>query len=81
MMFLTTNRVRSIDPAFDLRIDMTIHYPTLSEESRFRIWENFVGEEAAFWGTDKDELCDLCSHELNGRQIKNVVKLARMLVA
>ncbi|KAI3340168.1 P-loop containing nucleoside triphosphate hydrolase protein [Ustulina deusta] len=69
MMFLTTNRVRSIDPAFDLRIDMTIHYPTLSEESRFRIWENFVGEEAAFRGTDKDELCDLCSHELNGRML------------
>ncbi|OTA94097.1 hypothetical protein M434DRAFT_384647 [Hypoxylon sp. CO27-5] len=79
LMFLTTNRRDSIDPAFQSRIDLTIGYDDLAEDSRFGIWKNFIGENANFQGAGESKLRDLASHEMNGRQIKNVVKLAGML--
>ncbi|KAI1087279.1 P-loop containing nucleoside triphosphate hydrolase protein [Rostrohypoxylon terebratum] len=79
MMFLTTNRVESIDPAFESRIDLTIQYPELSETSRLNIWKTFIGKEPNFSGEGESKLAQLSSRELNGRQIKSVIKLARML--
>ena len=38
MMFLTTNRVSTIDPAFESRIDVSISYPDLTVELRCQIW-------------------------------------------
>lgn len=43
IMFLTTNRVSTFDPAFQSRIHISIDYPELSPESRRKIWENFLG--------------------------------------
>ena len=42
VMFLTTNRVASFDPAFESRIHLTINYPELSSDSRLHIWKTFV---------------------------------------
>ncbi|KAI5206781.1 P-loop containing nucleoside triphosphate hydrolase protein [Aureobasidium subglaciale] len=42
IMFLTTNRVATFDPAFQSRIHISIDYPDLSPESRRTIWENFL---------------------------------------
>lgn len=78
VMFLTTNRVSAFDPAFESRIHLTIHYPNLDYTSRLHIWKTFVniGDESSL---SEDELDELASVELNGRQIKNVVKTARLL--
>lgn len=43
IMFLTTNRVSTFDPAFQSRIHISIDYPDLSPDSRRKIWENFLG--------------------------------------
>ncbi|KAG9524365.1 P-loop containing nucleoside triphosphate hydrolase protein, partial [Aureobasidium melanogenum] len=43
IMFLTTNRVSTFDPAFQSRIHISIDYPELSPDSRRKIWENFLG--------------------------------------
>ncbi|TIA04199.1 P-loop containing nucleoside triphosphate hydrolase protein [Aureobasidium pullulans] len=42
IMFLTTNRVSTFDPAFQSRIHISIDYPELSPDSRRMIWENFL---------------------------------------
>lgn len=80
VMFLTTNRVEDFDPAFESRIHLTIHYPKLDLESRLRIWQAFVSRgmegESRIGG---EGLAELAKADLNGRQIKNVVKTARLL--
>lgn len=76
IMFLTTNRSHTIDLAFQSRIDLTIPYESLPESSRAAVWRNFIkGLESA----GEMNVEELASHPFNGRQIKNVVKLARML--
>ena len=41
-MFLTTNRVKTVDPAFQSRIHLTMTYTGLTTESRRMVWRNFV---------------------------------------
>ncbi|KAF2751847.1 ATPase [Sporormia fimetaria CBS 119925] len=86
ILFLTTNRISNIDAAFQSRIHVSLSYPDLTPTSRRQIWENFLrltdperkgglGE----WGDE--ELQELAKVELNGRQIKNVLKSAALLAA
>lgn len=82
MMFLTTNRVNTIDPAFESRIDVSINYPDLTEELRFQIWTKFLSRmERTKSGLDLTEadLRPLAQLDLNGRQIKSTVKTAQLL--
>ncbi|KAJ4268835.1 hypothetical protein NW762_002905 [Fusarium torreyae] len=81
VMFLTTNRVSTFDPAFESRIHLTIHYPKLDLSSRFHIWKTFVTLGSDNSGLSEADLEELAREELNGRQIKNVVKTARLLAA
>ncbi|KAL6703446.1 hypothetical protein ACN47E_009620 [Coniothyrium glycines] len=81
LLFLTTNRVDNIDAAFQSRIHISMAYPDLTVESRRHIWENFLkGLDAQQQWTDED-VTDLAKVELNGRQIKNVLKSAALLAA
>ncbi|KAK8152426.1 P-loop containing nucleoside triphosphate hydrolase protein [Phyllosticta citribraziliensis] len=79
VMFLTTNRVEDFDHAFESRIHLTIHYPQLDVDSRLLIWRTFVQPDSAKSSFTEDNLKELANTELNGRQIKNVVKTARLL--
>ncbi|XXH01683.1 hypothetical protein Hte_008044 [Hypoxylon texense] len=81
VMFLTTNRVASFDPAFESRIHLTIHYPLLDFEARRHVWRIFVKPDSASSSVDEKELESLARPELNGRQIKNIVKTARLLAS
>ncbi|MCJ1404796.1 hypothetical protein MMC11_008022 [Xylographa trunciseda] len=82
IMFLTTNRVEAIDPAFESRIDVAFNYKELSVAPRRQIWSNFImrlpEEEREIDGIDFDTLAKI---PLNGRQIKSAVKTAQMLAA
>jgi hypothetical protein len=78
-MFLTSNRISDFDPAFESRIHLTIHYPPLDIPSRLHIWKIFIdiaGSETLLSTADFETLAKI---ELNGRQIKNIVKTARLL--
>lgn len=85
VMFLTTNRIDAFDPAFESRIHLTIQFPKLDLESRLHVWRTFVrpkstsAKYASVVGDD--DLRQLAIRELNGRQIKNIVKTARLLAA
>jgi hypothetical protein len=78
IMFLTTNRADNIDPAFESRITLCIHYKDLESSSRFKIWTNLLN--AAKIKSINTEAIDRLSHfKLNGRQIKQVIKSAGAL--
>ena len=47
IMFLTTNRVSTLDQAFQSRIHISLDYPELSMESRRQIWINFLDRHNA----------------------------------
>ncbi|KAL1607619.1 hypothetical protein SLS60_002553 [Paraconiothyrium brasiliense] len=85
VMFLTTNRVDAFDPAFESRIHLTIQFPKLDFDSRLHVWRTFVrpkSTKSKYASNIRDEdLQQLATKDLNGRQIKNIVKTARLLAA
>lgn len=79
ILFLTTNRVKCFDEAFHSRISIAIRYDDLDEDSREKIWSNFF-KFAGIEDLDKKEvLSELKKYELNGRQIKNLIRLSQSL--
>lgn len=77
-MFLTTNREEVIDEAFRSRITLRLNYPDLNSESRYKIWMSLLGV-AGFSISDVGGLSEnVSSVKLNGRQIRNVVRLLRV---
>lgn len=81
ILFLTTNRVTTFDEAFKSRIHMPIRYTDLSVESRAQIWRNFCKRVPGGVDIDDKGIAKLAQHDLNGRQIKNVLKAAESLAA
>ncbi|CAI6267882.1 unnamed protein product [Periconia digitata] len=85
VMLLTTNRVDSFDPAFESRIHLTIDFPKLDFQSRLQVWRTFVrpGNTESNYASDLShaEIEKLALAEMNGRQIRNIVKTARLLAA
>lgn len=79
IMFLTTNRVETFDPAFQSRIHISIQYPELSVESRRTVWKNFLAVGRVKHDISERQLDALSHMNMNGRQIKNVLKTAQLL--
>jgi hypothetical protein len=78
-MFLTSNRIHDFDTAFESRIHLTIHYPPLDIPSRLHVWRTFVQIGDLETGLSDKDLKTLAKIEFNGRQIKNIIKTARLL--
>ncbi|KAM0269821.1 hypothetical protein ACHAQH_009659 [Verticillium albo-atrum] len=76
ILFLTTNSVRTLDPALESRITLAIKYKELSREGRAQIWKGCFENVPGPKNFDYDELAE---EGLNGRQIKNAVRLALSL--
>ncbi len=75
ILFLTTNRVKVFDEAFQSRIHISLHYQDLSVEAKRQIWSAFFVKA----GMDVDSLSEadwysLSHAKVNGRQIKNAVR-------
>ena len=83
ILFLTTNRVESLDPAFQSRVQCALRYSPLDTASRARIWNDLLerraGNGSGGANTPPFHVSQLASHELNGRQIKNTMQLAMTL--
>jgi len=79
IMFLTTNRISTIDPAFLSRIHLAIHYQQHTGSTRQALWRTFIEGVSAngkpAWLTD-DAISRLASYSLNGRQIRNCMRIA-----
>ncbi|ROV88968.1 hypothetical protein VMCG_10160 [Cytospora schulzeri] len=81
ILFLTTNRVATFDDAFKSRIHIPIRYTDLDIKSRLQIWRSFCKKVPGGVDISDDEYEILAEHDLNGRQIKNVIKAAESLAA
>ncbi|XP_014554535.1 hypothetical protein COCVIDRAFT_28463 [Bipolaris victoriae FI3] len=83
ILFLTTNRANTMDSAFKSRIHLTIAFPALSSESKRQLWRVFVkqgmAQQLPSWVNDAF-LDKAVENEMNGRQIKNAVRVAHALV-
>jgi hypothetical protein len=77
IMFLTTNRIDDFDVAFKSRISISIHYDELSELSRYQVWKNLLS--ASKIELDDVNVSELSQIKLNGRQIKNCIRMAQCL--
>jgi hypothetical protein len=79
---VTTNRMSSIDVAFMSRIHLSLKYPTLSRASQKEIWKSFINRSSLksveFDGYD---MASFTKTSMNGREIKNAVKLAHLLAS
>lgn len=79
--FLTTNRIASLDHAFQSRVDLFLPYRDLKPEARRQVWDNFVrraGGDDKF-DVDAAGMDELARIPLNGREIKNLIKSAHLL--
>lgn len=80
ILFLTSNRPDVMDRAFHGRIHLTLRYPDLDHSAKLHIWRHFI----KLSGADSLKILfpvqsDLAKLDLNGRQIKNTVKMATLL--
>lgn len=78
VMFLTTNRENRLDEAFRSRISCIFKYEELTCETRVLIWLNLL--QAANVNFSNNEVTELAGkYELNGRQIKNAIRMSQCL--
>ena len=77
IMFLTTNRKTNIDDAFQSRISVSFEYNALSENERFFVFTNLL--EYSGINIDIEIIKTYAKYEINGRQIKNLIRLAHTL--
>lgn len=75
ILFLTTNRIQAFDTAIESRVTVAFHYGNLAIDARLKIWEALL-ELAPIPADQNIDYHALSRHELNGRQIKNTVRLA-----
>jgi len=76
ILFFTTNRMNSLDEAVMSRVTLKIKYPKLDAISREKIWQQNLNAS----GLQIKSLSKLAAIEMNGREIRNYVKLASMLL-
>lgn len=74
ILFLTTNRPEVLDHAVVSRITLQLKYPDLDVDARVKIWRTMF-EVAGLTALGDDELNKLAQLELNGREIRNLIRL------
>jgi SpoVK/Ycf46/Vps4 family AAA+-type ATPase len=85
IVFLTTNRITSIDIGVQSRMHLAIQYKDLTEVQKFEIFKNFLEKvpDSKIVGSRRDlykRVEGLCVRNiLNGRQIRNIVSAALAL--
>jgi ATPase family associated with various cellular activities (AAA) len=76
-LFLTTNRPESLDYAVLSRVMLKIEYPDLDHAARAAVWRSMLGAAGLILAGGTPE--ELAEAELNGRQIRNLTRLAKIL--
>lgn len=77
IMFLTTNRPDEFDKAFKSRISININYENLEQGAREKIWTNLlIASKTDLSLIDIEKLSKV---EMNGREIKNCIRMGQCL--
>lgn len=81
ILFFTSNRIESLDPAFQTRISLALHYDALDLEGRAQVWESLLVKSGYGSSLGAIDVKELAKPMLNGREIKNALRLAMALAA
>jgi adenylate kinase family enzyme len=81
ILFLTTNRIETMDAAFESRIHLSLQYGELNKASRLHVWSQFLTRTGRVEPFSAEQLEELAEEQMNGRQIKNVLKTAQLLAS
>jgi hypothetical protein len=76
IMFMTSNRAEVLDKAVRSRITLSIEYPELDAPTRQKIWEEKLTAAGILLTGDIEALSKI---QLNGRDIRNIVRLAKII--
>jgi hypothetical protein len=83
ILFLTTNRLGTMDIAFQSRVSLAVRFNPLTTELRRQIWLNFIERLDPLESTGKEQLLsklnDISEWNLNGRQIRNILRMAQSI--
>ncbi|KAL5334414.1 P-loop containing nucleoside triphosphate hydrolase protein [Aspergillus crustosus] len=85
ILILTTNTVRRFNESLMSRVQLTLYYPPLDENSRRQIWSNFITTRLtrtnpkAISDQLLDNLDELATFQLQGREIRNSFRMALLL--
>ncbi|KAL1877964.1 hypothetical protein Daus18300_002318 [Diaporthe australafricana] len=83
ILFLTSNRMKSIDVAFQSRISIGVKFSHMTPDTREEIWLNFINRFDSSNQAARDDLKhrieEIKDWSLNGRQIRNILRLAESL--
>ncbi|EXJ70497.1 uncharacterized protein A1O5_06566 [Cladophialophora psammophila CBS 110553] len=84
ILFLTTNRVETFDAAFVSRIHLSLRFQNLTTKAKRTVWKLFLDrvknqEGMQVAAITEQDYNDLARREVNGRQIKNLVRAAQAL--
>ncbi len=81
ILILTTNRMKTFDPAFESRIHFCLEYPDLDSKARETVWRSFIAKARSNSKVHIDlndtDIRELATLELNGRQIKNILSVSQ----
>jgi SpoVK/Ycf46/Vps4 family AAA+-type ATPase len=77
ILILTSNRAVEFDDAFHSRIHLTLQYPDLDHLARVEVWTNIL--DMARHALTVQDINEFAKEDMNGRQIKNVIKMSRLL--
>lgn len=74
ILFLTTNRVKTIDEAIASRIHLPLRYADLSQSAQKEVWQSFLKKAKATKGASSlapKDVERLAKEGLNGRQVRD----------
>ena len=77
ILFLTTNRAEVLDHAVRSRVMLRLDYPDLDHAARTVIWQTML--DSAGLTLSDGSVGQLAETVLNGRQIRNLTRLAKIL--
>jgi SpoVK/Ycf46/Vps4 family AAA+-type ATPase len=82
ILFLTSNRVEEFDPAFSSRIHLKARFEAPTSATRAAIWKNLLRTVEGCEDWDQKTFDRLGSDlDLNGREIKNLIRPALSVAA
>ena len=79
ILFLTSNRISSFDDAFKSRIHVPLQFEPLDIAARKQVWSAFLVKADGQHQLSMGDIEILAKEDLNGRQIKSVIRTAKSL--
>eukprot|EP01113_Clastostelium_recurvatum_P000537 TRINITY_DN10243_c0_g1_i4.p1 TRINITY_DN10243_c0_g1~~TRINITY_DN10243_c0_g1_i4.p1 ORF type:complete len:1001 (+),score=266.51 TRINITY_DN10243_c0_g1_i4:133-3135(+) len=77
LLYVSSNRMSSFDPAALSRVTLAIHYPPLDIQSRAKIWYNVLGRASV--DPARFDCAALAQFDMSGREVNAAMRLALAL--